>query len=81
MNKEHMKRFKSIVTGLLTLLLVCCATEDTQTVARFTQEVILDEFNTDGTPDSDIWGFEIGTGENGYFDGTEKANKAVYYNI
>ncbi len=37
-----------------------CSTDETQTVANFTELVMQDEFNTDGTPDSTIWGYDIG---------------------
>ena len=43
-----------------------CETDDTQTVATFTQLTMSDEFDTDGAPDSSIWGFDIGTGINGW---------------
>ena len=33
-----------------------------------------DEFDTDGAPDSDLWTFEIGTGQNGWGN-----NELQYY--
>ncbi len=51
-----------------------CATDDNQTVATFTELVMADEFSVDGTIDSSIWGFDIGTGENGWGN-----NELQYY--
>jgi beta-glucanase (GH16 family) len=39
-----------------------CSTDETQKVATFTQLVMQDEFNTDGAPNSTIWGYDLGTG-------------------
>ncbi|WP_417936277.1 family 16 glycosylhydrolase [Flagellimonas ochracea] len=50
-----------------------CETDDTQTVATFSQLTMSDEFDTDGAPDSSIWGFDIGTGEDGW------GNKELQY--
>jgi beta-glucanase (GH16 family) len=41
---------------------ISCSTDETQKVATFTKLVMQDEFNTDGAPDSAIWGFDLGTG-------------------
>lgn len=43
-----------------------CETDDEQTVARSTNLVLSEEFNTDGAPNPAVWGFDIGTGENGW---------------
>ncbi len=51
---------------ILTILNYSCDTDETQTVANFTELVMSDEFDTDGAPNSSIWGFNIGTGENGW---------------
>ncbi|WP_417950315.1 family 16 glycosylhydrolase [Flagellimonas meishanensis] len=70
-----MKSIQTKKTSLATLkyiLVACllvffgCETDDTQTVATFTQLTMSDEFDTNGAPDSSIWGFDIGTGENGW---------------
>jgi len=55
-------------------IIASCANDDTQTVAEFTQLVMADEFSTDGVPDSAIWDYEIGTGENGWGN-----NELQYY--
>lgn len=43
-----------------------CSTEETQTVATFTELVMEDNFDTDGSLNNGIWDYEIGTGENGW---------------
>ncbi len=43
-----------------------CETDDQQTVAGFTELTLSEEFDTDGQPNASIWGFDIGTGENGW---------------
>ena len=48
------------------LLHTGCSTDSTQTVVNFTQLTMQDEFDTDGAPDSAIWGYDIGTGDNGW---------------
>lgn len=42
-----------------------CETDDQQTVARSTNLVLSEEFDTDGAPNPSIWDYEIGTGPNG----------------
>jgi len=51
-----------------------CSTDETQTVANFTNLVMQDEFTTDGAPDSSLWGYDIGTGESGWGN-----NELQYY--
>lgn len=51
-----------------------CETDDTQTVATFTNLVLADEFDAEGAPNSDIWSFDIGTGVNGWGN-----NELQYY--
>lgn len=64
---------KSLV--ILTIGLTAgCESDDTQTVANFTRLVAQDEFDVDGAPNSEIWGFDIGTGENGWGN-----NELQYY--
>ncbi|WP_421811285.1 glycoside hydrolase family 16 protein [Flagellimonas sp.] len=48
------------------ITLLGCETDDQQTVARFTELTLSEEFDTDGQPNPSIWGYEIGTGENGW---------------
>ncbi len=56
------------------LVISSCATEDTQTVARFTKLVWQDEFDTEGAPNTANWGYDVGTG----FDGWGN-NELQYY--
>ncbi|WP_082433497.1 glycoside hydrolase family 16 protein [Flagellimonas eckloniae] len=51
-----------------------CETDDEQTVAKSTNLVLSEEFNTDGAPNPAVWGFDIGTGENGWGN-----NELQYY--
>lgn len=67
------------------LAVFSCATDDTQTVARFTDIVMQDEFSTAGAVDSAIWNFNIGTGDNGWGNGelqyyTDRSENAVVQN-
>ena len=62
-------RTEKPVLGFLTPILLVlftvftsCNTDETQTVARFTELVMADEFDTDGVPDPAIWGYDIGNG-------------------
>lgn len=50
-----------------------CETDETQTVATFTELVMADEFDTNGAPNPDIWGYEIGN-NNGWGN-----NELQYY--
>ncbi len=59
------KSFKYLLVACLFIFLGC-ETDDTQTVATFTQLTMSDEFDTDGAPNSAIWGFDIGTGQDGW---------------
>ncbi|NNK11953.1 MAG: glycoside hydrolase family 16 protein [Flavobacteriaceae bacterium] len=65
--------FSLVLSGLL-LLSTGCAVDDTQTVVNFDQLTMQDEFDVDGAPDSSIWGYDIGTGQNGWGN-----NELQYY--
>lgn len=58
------------VLGFVLLLLftvfTSCSTDEKQTVASFKELVMQDEFDTDGTPNKAIWGYDLGTGTNGW---------------
>ena len=67
----NLKWYNSIsIKGLpliaLFFLVLGCATEETQTVVNFTEITMQDEFDTNGAPNPAIWGYDIGTGENGW---------------
>ncbi len=60
--------FMSILL-VATFVISSCETDETQTVATFTELVMSDEFDTDGAPNSAIWNYDIGTGDNGWGNG------------
>ena len=62
-----------------------CNTDETQTVTTFNELVMADEFDTDGAPNPAIWGYNIGTGENGWGNGefqyyTDRAENVTVQN-
>jgi beta-glucanase (GH16 family) len=54
--------FKSLILALPIFVISSCSTDETQKVATFKQLVMQDEFDTDGAPNSTIWGYDLGTG-------------------
>jgi beta-glucanase (GH16 family) len=72
------KMYKAFVfmSFLLVALFITssCATDDTQTVATFTELVWQDEFDTEGAVNPENWTHEIGTGTNGWGN-----NELEYY--
>ncbi len=62
--------FSTLISGLLFSALIMfnagCAVDDTQTVVNFTTLTLQEEFDNDGAPDPSIWGYDIGTGMNGW---------------
>lgn len=53
--------------ALAAILMVSgCDPDETQTVTTFNRLVLEQEFETDGAPDPSVWGYDIGTGENGW---------------
>lgn len=55
-------------------LIMSCNPDETQVVAQFQTISMHDEFSDDGAPNSDIWGYDIGTGNNGWGN-----NELQYY--
>ncbi|WP_255449782.1 glycoside hydrolase family 16 protein [Seonamhaeicola sediminis] len=47
---------------IVVLVISSCDTNETQTVATFSELVMADEFDTDGAPNSAIWNYDIGDG-------------------
>jgi beta-glucanase (GH16 family) len=80
MNKaiKYKTKIKTILFNsfliVIFFIISSCSTDETQTVATFTDLVMQDEFNTDGHPDNSIWGFDLGTGTNGWGN-----NELQYY--
>ncbi|MEJ6792241.1 MAG: glycoside hydrolase family 16 protein [Lacinutrix sp.] len=60
--------------ALLFLTITNCSTDETQTVTNFTNLVMSDEFDAEGAPNSALWNYEIGTGNNGWGN-----NELQYY--
>lgn len=56
---------KSLLLSTLLFLFLGC-TDDTQKVVNFTTLVMQDEFDKNGAPDPNLWGFDIGRGQNGW---------------
>lgn len=54
--------FKALLLALPIFVISSCSTDETQKVANFTKLVMQDEFNTDGAPDTAMWGYDLGTG-------------------
>lgn len=55
-----------------------CSTDENQKVTNFTELVMQDEFDTDGIPNSAIWGYDIGAGNNNTGSGWGN-NELQYY--
>lgn len=64
----------SLLLIALLILSVGCETDETQTVTNFDELVMQDEFDIDGSPNSDLWTYNIGTGMNGWGN-----NELQYY--
>lgn len=64
----------SLALLILFTALTSCSTDSTQTVAKFTELVMQDEFEVEGAPNSEIWNYNIGNGENGWGN-----NELQYY--
>ena len=77
-NKKQMKSFsilsKNFLLAISLVVIISCANDDTQTVTNFTELVMADEFDADGAPNSALWGYDIGTGSNGWGN-----NELQYY--
>ncbi len=82
---KHIHKYSSLKRNSLVLVacffltiysfvFVSCETDETQTVTTLTKVVMQDNFDTNGAPDSTIWGYDIGTGENGWGN-----NELQYY--
>lgn len=80
MNKTIIYKIKKNALLSTTFLLMAvfvissCTTDETQTVAEFTELTWHDEFDTDGQPNSDIWSYDEGTSNNGWGN-----NELQYY--
>ena len=66
--------FKTLLLIVSLFIISSCATDETQTVTKYTELVMADEFDTEGAPDPAIWSYDIGTGDNGWGN-----NEMQYY--
>ena len=75
-----MKKLKiSSMQTICTMMIIAfifngCSSDETQTVVTLTDLVMAEEFDTDGAPNSAMWNFDIGTGNNGWGN-----NELQYY--
>tara|TARA_R110002049_G_scaffold168670_4_gene335233 strand:- start:5540 stop:6391 length:852 start_codon:yes stop_codon:yes gene_type:complete len=80
MHKLNTYKMRIRAIAIISVLLVSffvtssCSTNETQKVVNFTKLTMSDEFDTDGPPNSDIWNYNIGTGQNGWGN-----NELQYY--
>ena len=73
--KSYMQTFvKSFFIASLLFVVFSCSNDEKQKVTNFNKLVMQDEFDTDGAPNSAIWGYDIGTGSNGWGN-----NELEYY--
>lgn len=72
--KIQTRFFGSVLLAVVFLVISSCANDDKQTVVNFTELVMADEFDSDGAPNPAIWGYDIGTGANGWGN-----NELQYY--
>ena len=73
-NRTYRIQSAYLLLSLILPLFSGCSTDEKQTVVTFTELVMADEFDVDGTPDSSIWGYNIGTGQDGWGN-----NELQYY--
>jgi len=71
MNTYNIRNF--LLVGTI-LLLQGCSTDEKQTVVTKTTLVMSQEFDVNGAPDSNMWNYNIGTGNNGWGN-----NELQYY--
>lgn len=67
-------KFVFFLSIMSTVVLQSCSTDEKQTVITKTQLVMSDEFDVNGAPNSTLWGYNIGTGSNGWGN-----NELQYY--
>lgn len=70
----HNYKLVLFVTFISLLIFSNCSTDEKQTVTTMHELVFQDEFNTNGSPNSNFWNYNIGTGTNGWGN-----NELQYY--
>ncbi len=77
-NRTQTNRFQLFsllgATVILSVFFTSCDPDETQVVTNFTTITMQDEFDVAGAPNSDIWGFDVGRGTNGWGN-----NEMQYY--
>jgi beta-glucanase (GH16 family) len=63
--KKLLLFYKSVLLLAIFVAFDSC-TDETQTVVNFKNLVVQDEFNVDGAPNTNLWNYDIGTGQNGW---------------
>jgi len=66
--------FKSFLSVLTLFVISSCSTNEKQTVVTKTQLVMNEEFDVDGAPKTELWSYNLGTGNNGWGN-----NELQYY--
>ncbi len=67
-------KHKIFIPTAIVFLLISCTKDDKQTVVTKNNLVMSDEFNINGAPNSNLWSYNIGTGNNGWGN-----NELQYY--
>ena len=68
----------SLLTLISLVIFISCDTDETQTVTNFNNLVMEDNFDADGAPNTDIWGYNIGDGSDIGLNGWGN-NELQYY--
>jgi len=69
-----LKNIKLYSTSIICLTLLSCTNDEKQTVITKTKLVMSEEFDVNGSPNSSLWSYNIGTGSNGWGN-----NELQYY--
>lgn len=64
----------SFFVFFMSVTVISCSPDEKQTVVTMNKLVLQDEFDVNGAPNSEIWGYNIGTGSNGWGN-----NELQYY--
>lgn len=73
LNRSRLSLCKCLAFFSILFIALSCS-DDEQTVTTFNELITQDEFDNDGAPNSAIWGYDIGTGTNGWGN-----NELQYY--
>ena len=69
LKNRYITRVRTLLSRALMLMAIVSISgceDDTQTVVNFTNLVLAEEFDTNGAPNSTVWDYDIGTGQNGW---------------